>query len=63
MVEYILVEYDELIEKEVGDEVRQHLVDLLDAAFIVAELDGKEIEYRVDMKRRREMLEGEVDVR
>lgn len=46
-----------------GDEVRQHLVDLLDAAFIVAELDGKEVEYRVDMKRRREMLEGEVDVR
>lgn len=59
MMEYVLNEYDDLIEKPLTAEIRQHIIEVLDAVYLVAELDSKEVSYRIDLKERKAMRNQE----
>lgn len=54
-VEYSLNEVEEILDLEnPGDELLAHMVEILDALFIIAELDGKKI-FHVNVMERRQM--------
>ena len=39
-MEYVINEYDDLIEKPLTTQIRQHIIEILDAVYLVAELDN-----------------------